>query len=160
MTRLITLKPYGVGRYADVSPFIIDEDLHITFEGMDAANGIYHAALTCGVLHSSAKIVNHMLTIPKESLSAGELNITVMLYLRGEKLKEWVIEPLLLKNVDPTLTAEPEVAEIRHRLAELQETYGNELAELRAELATVRASLEEAKTKIQLLEQGYDPLRV
>ncbi len=160
MTRLITLKPYGVGRYADVSPFIIDEDLHITFEGMDAANGIYHAALTCGVLHLSAKIVNHMITIPKESLSAGELNITVMLYLRGEKLKEWVIEPLLLKDVEPTLTAEPEVSVLGEELKTLKATMIAETEELKTELARMREELDNVKTKIQLLEQGYDPLRV
>lgn len=106
----ILLKKYGVGRYDDVSPFIIDGDLEIAFDGISAVNGDYYAVSSCNG-QTTRQRINGNIILSKDFLSAGELNITVVYYLNGTLLKEWVVEPLFLKEISSGLSAEPFVSE-------------------------------------------------
>ena len=124
MQRVINLKNYGVGRYDDVSPFMITEDLELSFVGMNAVNGEYIAVVDCNGETLQEK-TEGSLKIPKDFLSEGQLNVTILYYLRGNKLSEWKVEPLLLQNALLGLSAEPDIEIIKKKLYSAEEKFEN-----------------------------------
>lgn len=121
----IILKPTGAGRYKDNSPQIIaDGTIELNIE-LPAFNGEFYF-----IVENNDTKYKQLLEsgyIKLENLSAGELKSSVMHYLKGELIKVYSIEPLILKEVDGGLNTEPQISALERRVEELEAT----LAELK-----------------------------
>lgn len=142
----IILKPSGVGRYKDNSPQIItDGNIELNIE-LPAFNGeFYFIAENNGAKYKQLLKDGF---IKVENLSAGELKVSVKHYLKGELIKSYSVEPLLLKEVDGELYVEPQIGEHERRIKELEEaltkyieTTDKERRELLERLAKAEANI-------------------
>lgn len=120
--KTIQLKTSGVGRYDDVSPFIVtDNTLHLQI-GLPPYNGEFYL-----VYELNGKVSKRL--IPRsgqlilEDLTAGELNAEVKHYLKGELIKTYRVEPLLLKEVEGMLSAIPEMEELRRQINSVETSF-------------------------------------
>ena len=107
--KTIILKSYGVGRYDDVSPYIItDNKLTVKVE-LPAENGeFYFIAENNGVQFKKLVPIDGKLIF--DGLTAGEFAAEIKQYLKGEHIRTYKVESLLLKEVDGALSAEPQIA--------------------------------------------------
>ena len=146
--KVINLKPNGVGRYDDVSPFIVAAqtlDLKIM---LPAVNGEFYLITEING-NKVKKLVQSDGVINLDGLSAGELRAEVKHFLKGELIKTYKIEPLLLKDVDGKFSAEPEVLALRREFGGLKETFiaDRKAAEERAKSFELKAAEYEAEVK-------------
>ena len=108
--RTITLKSNGLGRYDDVSPFLVESGtLELKFN-LPNRNGDFFLVTELNSKNGGAKQISLDGTLKLEGLEAGELKAEVKHYLRGELIETYKVEPLLLKAVDTDLSATPEIA--------------------------------------------------
>lgn len=136
----ITLKPIGVGRYDDVSPFIItDTALELCIAVPNVNGEFYFAAENNGKSYYKLIPKGGLITLP--DLTAGELCGEVTHYLKGERVKNYKIEPLIIKEADGTLTAEPEFAALKAKLDGVEKAFG-EFRKAAAEEAETRKTRE------------------
>lgn len=115
----IKLKPNGVGRYDSVSPFIVtDNRLELQIE-LPNFNGEFYF-----VYENNDKTDKRLLPysgqIVLDNLTAGELKGAVKHYVKGELIKSYTVEPLLLKEADGTLSALPEMEELRRHICAVE----------------------------------------
>lgn len=117
--KIIKLKSNGTGRYDDVSPFIVtDNKLELQIE-LPSFNGEFYLVYEINgktdrrLLFRSGQIV-------LDNLSAGEFKAAVKHYLKGELIKTYMVEPLLLKDVDGTLSALPEIEELHRHISAVE----------------------------------------
>lgn len=120
--RTIQLKANGIGQYDNVSPFIVtDNRLELQVE-LPNFNGEFYF-----VYEINGKTDKHLLPrsgqIIFANLSAGELKAEVKHYLKGELIKTYIVEPLLLKEVEGTLSALPEIEELRRRIGNVENSF-------------------------------------
>lgn len=118
--KIINLYTNGLGRYNDVSPFIIADNaltLKIIFPNYNGE--FYLIANNNGEITKKLIPVNGIVAL--DDLHAGILNAEVKHYIQGELIKSYRIEPLLLKEVDGTISALPEIEALKQRLASLEE---------------------------------------
>ena len=119
--KTITIKSNDIGRYDDVSPFIIESGaLELTIELPQKSGEFYFVAELNGK-SLGARLISHDGTVALEDLQAGELKAAVKHYLRGELIEAFKIEPLILKAVDKELSAMPEIARLTDEIAALHE---------------------------------------
>lgn len=118
--RTITLKSTGVGRYDDVSPFIITDREFALKIALPGFNGEFYLVYE-NVVERVKRIIPENGELTLKGLAAGEFRAEVKHYLKGEIIKTYKVEPLILKEADGSLAAEPEMAELRHLYAELKE---------------------------------------
>ena len=108
--RSITIKSDRVGRYDDVSPFLVERgELELKIELPEKSGEFYFAFELNGKIGKPIYIPRGG-TIVVGELSAGELRAEVKHYLRGTLLEVYKVEPLLLKAVESGLSATPEIA--------------------------------------------------
>lgn len=115
----------GIGRYDDVSPFVLTEgklELKIKLPKMNGE--FYLIAENNG--KKDRQIIN-----PEDGniligLTEGELNVEVKHYLRGELIKTYKVEPLILKQVYDTLSGTPEIALLLQRTEMLDKSIARE----------------------------------
>lgn len=120
--RNIILKPCGVGRYDDVSPFLITDNRLELLIGLPPYNGEFYL-----VYNLNGKTEQRLLSPDGEivlyGLSAGEFKAEVKHYLKGELIKTYSVEPLILKEADSGLSAEPQISELKRRISELEHSF-------------------------------------
>lgn len=151
----IILKPTGAGRYKDNSPQIItDGKLELNIE-LPAFNGEFYFIAE----NNGAKFKQLLKdgSIKLENLSAGELKVAVEHYLKGELIKSYSVESLVLKEVDGGLATEPQISELQRRIAELEEGF----AEFKKQACKVHNTLYERLKKaeaniVALTKFAYD----
>lgn len=168
MNKRITVKSGRIGRYDDVSPFIIAEDLRLEFSGLNAINGDYYADVKLNNKERKFKLnCENAVTLEREFFGAGELNVSVLYYLRGEKIAEYVIEPLAIKEITSDLTAEPVIAAMTEQIErlgeeneELKQTFTNENKRLQYNINALAALVAQLTKRVDLIEGGYDPLQI
>lgn len=111
----IRLKPNGIGRYDDVSPYIIADGKLKVQIALPNFNGNFYI-----ITENRGSIIKKLVPldgiIELDNLSAGELNAEVRHYLKGEIIKTYKIEPLLLKELEGVITVIPEIEELNRRL--------------------------------------------
>lgn len=108
--RSITIKSDRVGRYDDVSPFLVERgDLELKIELPEKSGEFYFTFELNGKIGKPIYIPRGG-TIVVGELSAGELRAEVKHYLRGTLLEVYKVEPLLLKAVERGLSVTPEIA--------------------------------------------------
>lgn len=120
--KTITLKPNGLGRYEEVSPFIIaDKDLELSVELPEVSGIFVLIAENNGQTHK--KTLEKGKTIKLKNLTAGYLNATVKHYLKGTLIRQYAVEPLVLVEVDTQIKAIPEIEELKQELVALKQEY-------------------------------------
>lgn len=106
--RSIKLKSNGLGRYDDVSPFLVtDKKLGLKIELPNFCGEFYFVAELNNT--TIRKLIPADGRVTLDDLSAGELTAEVKHYMRGELIKTYKVEPLLLKEVDGAVSAIPEI---------------------------------------------------
>ena len=118
--RSITIKSDRVGRYDDVSPFLVERGgLELKIELPEKSGEFYFTFELNGKIGKPIYIPRGG-TIVVGELSAGELRAEVKHYLRGTLLEVYKVEPLLLKAVERGLSATPEIAFLTGKTGELE----------------------------------------
>ena len=156
--KMMKLKSNGLGRYDDVSPFLIESGaLALEIDLPDKSGEFYFVSELNGQEKVQRIIRGSSVTL--SDLETGELKAAVKHYLRGELIEVFKIEPLLLKAVEKDLSAMPEFALLTGELVALKER--TETLEKRLTRAEDRAEredkrLEELQTKLNgLMEYAY-----
>ncbi|MDE7329967.1 MAG: hypothetical protein K2N30_02565 [Clostridia bacterium] len=145
--KTILLKTNSIGRYDDVSPFIVtDNQLEIKAVLPNFNGEFYLVAENNGKTYK--KLLLREGNIFLDELTAGELNAEVKHYLKGEHIKSYKIEPLLLKEVDGRLFAVPEIIGLKDEISNLKA----EIAELQEKLSALNKSFTEYKNNAELRE--------
>lgn len=131
--KTITIKNGRIGRYDDVSPFLVESGaLELKFELPEVSGEFFFVTELNGI--SEKKFIPHGGTVTLSDLSAGELCAEIKHYLRGTLIKSYKVEPLILKEVDGSLAGTPEIERLR-----------SENERLRNELNALSEALEGAK---------------
>lgn len=112
--RTITIKSKRLGRYDDVSPFLVESGaLELKINLPNLGGEFFFVYEPIGIKDSPVRgklPINGDGKITLSNLVAGELRAEVKHYLRGELVETYKVEPLLLKAVDTQLSAMPEIA--------------------------------------------------
>lgn len=108
--RIITIKSHGLGRYDDVSPFLVESGTLELKINLPNFHGEFFLVTELNGKNGGAKQIPREGTVTLTGLEAGELHAEVKHYLRGELIETYKVEPLLLKAVDTKLSATPEIA--------------------------------------------------
>lgn len=153
--RTITLK-HGKGRYTDTCPFVIAEDLEISLDGIDAANAEIVTKVANNGWTESYSAKNFV--IAKDKLTAGELNMSVGIYLHGELISSFIVEPLIIRDAD--LNVEPFTALITRQLQELSDALNEYKARAQKEMQELATVITSLKNEVELIKAGYDPLEI
>lgn len=175
MTRTITLKRGGLSIWDDGSPLSLPDDLMITYVGT-SDNGEYITKAVCNGNKTTYKGTS--ITIPREALSAGVLELTVTWRYKGVDMARYRIEPLVISEEVEALTCTPEISalnaeitalqtqisEIKESIESLQKRTQNEMQELAKGITAAQRYAETVKNditrRIDVIEGGYDPLKV
>lgn len=155
--RSITIKSDRVGRYDDVSPFLVERDLELKIELPEKSGEFYFTFELNGKIGKPIYIPRGG-TIVVGELSAGELRAEVKHYLRGTLLEVYKVEPLLLKAVERGLSATPEIAFLTDRIAFLAgktEDFEKETEELKESLSEERENARKAVRELVLSFLSY-----
>lgn len=126
--RTITIKSHGLGRYDNVSPFLVECGTLELKINLPNFHGEFFFVTELNGKNVGAKQIPREGTVTLTGLEAGELHAEVKHYLRGELIETYKVEPLLLKAVDTKLSAMPEIAlltgeckALRKKLTEVEE---------------------------------------
>ena len=156
--RSITIKSDRVGRYDDVSPFLVERgDLELKIELPEKSGEFYFTFELNGKIGKPIYIPRGG-TIVVGELSAGELRAEVKHYLRGTLLEVYKVEPLLLKAVERGLSATPEIALLTDKIALLTgktEELEKETEELKESLTEERENAQKAMRELVLSFLSY-----
>lgn len=168
--RTLTLKRGDIAVWSDKLPFVLPGDLEFDVRRPMSLNGEYVVTAKQGDRKWQTKTVLYV-KVPREFLRAGELEITVALYLKGQKITEYVADPLMMVQEAGELTAMPVISSLR---AEVQ-ALADKLTSVEEELETYKQAAEsritalsgqaeevrkELTRRMDLIEGGYDPLKV
>lgn len=116
--RTISIKSGRIGRYDDVSPFLVESGaLELKFELPEVSGEFFFITELNGI--SEKKFIPRGGVIALTNLCAGELCAEVKHYLRGTLIKTYKVEPLILKEIDGSLSGTPEIERLRAENAEL-----------------------------------------
>lgn len=149
--RSITIRSDRVGRYDDVSPFLVERgELELKIELPEKSGEFYFTFELNGKIGKPIYIPRGG-TIVVGELSAGELRAEVKHYLRGTLLEVYKVEPLLLKAVESGLSATPEIALLTGEV----ETLKKETETLKKSLTEERENARKAVRELVLSFLSY-----
>lgn len=110
--KTITIKSNGIGRYDDISPFLVtDKKLDIKVELPNLSGEFYLIAQNNGKTYKKYLPGNRQVSL--EELTAGELQIKIVHYLKGVRIVSYEVEPLMLIEADATIEGTPEIAQLQ-----------------------------------------------
>lgn len=136
-----TVKIYAndIGRYNDVSPFLVEEGvLELKIE-LPRVSGEFFIVAELNGKNTVKKISNSgMVTL--EISETGELSTEVKHYIRGELIEVFKIEPLLLKAVDKELSAMPEIAILKEEISNIKKELSDFSIEAKNEIKELKES--------------------
>lgn len=156
----ITLKKGGLARWNDSSPFILTEDFCCRVDGMTAVNGNYYAVVENAGKKYKFTLTDGTFTINKDLLAVGTLNVSVLYYLKGALQTEYIAEPLVIKDVDGTLSAEPVITDLQRQINKLTAEMTEYRTRVQKEMQELANIIFELKRRIELVEADYDILKV
>lgn len=118
--RTIKLKSNGLGRYDDVSPFLVESgELELEIKTPALSGEFFFVGEMNGEVQKAIPVRDGKVTLT--FLRAGELRAEVKHYLRGELIESYKVEPLLIKAVDTSLSATPEISLLTGEVKALRE---------------------------------------
>ena len=159
--KTIQLKSRGIGQYGDALPFPIGE-LELQILGIPAYDGEFRFVAEC----NGAKVCSQAVTpesntvhIAQEQLSAGRFSCAVWHYIGGEAVKKYPVEDLIITDLSGSLEADPALAQLTRRVAELEALTASQTADISAlrqvdaDIAQAVAGLNTAVTQLQELTE-------
>ncbi len=123
--KTITIKHGCMGRYDDVSPFLVDGGALVLHFVLPRVSGEFYFVVWNsfdGGQNQQAIKIPATGDIELSGLRAGELHTEVKHYFRGELIEAFHIEPLIIKDVDRSVRAFPEIEALREQIEGLKET--------------------------------------
>ena len=149
----VYLKYHGIGRFAEPAFSIADNPLELDFEGIKGLSGEFILLYRINS-QTEKKIALRACktTIPLEELKAGQLDGKVIHCVRGIKVSEYDIEPLVLKDIDGKFFAHGMLTDIENTVAGLVKTtraQSEEIKELKTALAEEIKAKEEVLAKMK-----------
>lgn len=159
--KIIQLKSRGIGQYGDGLPFPIGE-LELQILGIPAYDGEFRFVAECNGVKVCSQAVtpeSNIVHIAQEQLSAGRFSCAVWHYVGGEAVKKYPVEDLIITDLSDGLEADPELAQLIRRLAELEALTASQAADISAlrqvdaDIAQAVAGLNTAVTQLQVLAE-------
>ena len=120
--KTIQLKQNGMGRYGDVSPFPMG-DLEIELLGIPSYSGEFRFVAQCNgakCTESTVSAAQNRVKIPRDKLTAGRFSCFVSHYSKGTEVKRFPVEDLLIAELNASVNADPEIADMSRRIAALE----------------------------------------
>lgn len=118
MTRTIVLTHCPVARAGLDGAVVLPDTLNIVFASEYALPELLIVARN-GDKTEKAKTTDGTYTVPASLLFAGTIEISVSLIARGEVVKRWNLEPILIKEIDGDFTAYAAFETMQAQIAEL-----------------------------------------
>lgn len=151
MKKQIKLHLYG-GSLVDREPlfFADGETLELSFDSPYRLDNAFLVVSSGNKKELKIRIEDET-RIPVEYIVAGVLNLEVIITARGEIAKRIRIEPIIIKEIDGTLSAIPEIDYLKSTLQSLSEEYAatvKELEEYKSAVAGQFQSIIEAHNKL------------
>lgn len=118
MTRTIDLTTCPVARIGIDGGVVLPDALDLIFTSEYALPELLIVARNGGKTEKT-KTTDGAYTVPASLLFAGTIEISVSLIARGEVVKRWSLEPILIKEIDGDFTAYAAFEEMQTQIAEL-----------------------------------------
>lgn len=118
MTRTIDLTTCPVARVGIDGGVVLPDTLDLIFASEYALPELLIVARNGGKTEKT-KTTDGTYTVPASLLFAGTIEISVSLIARGEVVKRWSLEPILIKEIDGDFTAYAAFEEMQAQIAEL-----------------------------------------
>lgn len=118
MTRTIDLTHCPVARVGIDGGVVLPDTLDFVFTSEYALPELLIVARN-GDKTEKAKTTDGTYTVPASLLFAGTIEISVTLIARGEVVKKWNLEPILIKEIDGDFTAYAAFETMQAQIAEL-----------------------------------------
>lgn len=121
--KTIQLKEHGLGRYSDVSPFPVG-DMEIELIGIPSYSGEFRFVGLCNnvkCVESTVSATQNVVKIQRDNLTAGRFSCFVSHYSKGTEVKRFPIEDLLITDLNGSVCADPEIAQMSRKLSALEE---------------------------------------
>ena len=118
MTRTIELTPCPVARVGIDGGVVLPDTLDFVFVSDYALPELLIVARN-GNKTEKIKTTDGTYTVPASLLFAGTIEASVSLIARGDVVKRWSLEPILLKEIDGDFTAYAAFEETKKQIAEL-----------------------------------------
>ena len=158
--KTIRLHISGIGRYDDVSPFIVtDNKLELKIE-LPNLNGEFYLVTDVNGTKNKLRLPSDGV-ITLDGLSAGELQAEVKHYLKGGLIKKYRVESRIRIEVDGALSGIPEITALNAEISELKDELdkaNQSLSEQSAELAGLKKWVEAQKTILKEQEDKINAL--
>lgn len=119
----VYLKYRGIGRFAEPAFCIAEKSLELDFEGVKGLSGEFVLLYRIN-FQAEKKITLRACktTIPLEELKAGQFDGKVIHCIRGIKVSEYDIEPLVLKDIEGQFYAHGLLTDLQTTVAALVKT--------------------------------------
>ncbi|MDE6274348.1 MAG: hypothetical protein K2L87_04805 [Clostridiales bacterium] len=149
--RTITITSNQLGRYDDVSPFLMERgELELAFV-LPKQSGEFYFVPIMNDVAGKAIYIPRGGTVTVEITETGEFKGEVKQYLRGELVEVYHVDALIVKKVDTGFTATPEIVVLR----EENEALRNELTEFKKQVGGTFAALQERERKKDIAFLSY-----
>lgn len=145
--KTIQLKANGMGRYSDVSPFPVG-DMEIELIGIPSYSGEFRFVALCNgakCTESTVSAAQNRVKIPRDKLTAGRFSCFVSHYSKGMEVKRFPVEDLLITELNASVSADPEIAQLSRRISALEQQGQSILKELIAEKNARQTAEKEAR---------------
>lgn len=148
---VVNLKYHGIGRFSEPAFSIADNPLELDFEGIKGLSGEFIFVYRINDRpQKKLTLKGYKTAIPLNELTAGQLDGKIIHCVRGVKVSEYDIEPLVLKDIEGKFYAHGMLSDIEKSVTELQETTRNQAERIK----TLERNLaEELKVKEQLTKK-------
>ena len=114
MKRVIELTTNNIARLDNVEPCLLPDGLELEFKSYyDLSNAF--VSLRNGVVKGQYKLTSPF-RIDDKFLFGGNLDIGITAYHNGEKVKQWFVLPIRLKESDFEIEAFEYLAELENKL--------------------------------------------
>lgn len=126
------LKLYGsYGKYDEASFVVVDKaSLLIKLTDKAKANVTYYATIQKDTLTEKLQIIDNVFEVPSKFLNAGIINIKISLYFKGQILKEFMCEQLVIKEINKQLNLIPEIEDLKGKLEENKKAFEESIKKL------------------------------
>lgn len=152
--RTVTIKSGCIGRYDDASPFLLESgvlDLNIVLPS--TVGEFFLVSKLNGKIKAEKTFIRRGEPI-RLNVEPGELLMEVKHYLRGAIVESIKVEPLLIKEVDGTVYAFPEIKTIHSTIENLKK----DLADQKKEFDEFKKSYEQFVAESEKQEKRHNEM--
>ena len=99
---------------------IVPENVSVSFTSQVYSLGTLVGTAKCGKKTKKFKTTGEPVDLSELFTQAGKVDIELSMIAHGEPVKNWRIEPILVKEINHELVAIPEITELTERVATLE----------------------------------------